>query len=122
MIKQVILVRKDLDIPAGKLAAQVAHASVNALLNGMSPEKEYDFSIDLDEWMLTGYTKICLGVDNLKELEEIKQKVDELKLINSDIIIDEGRTCFSEPTATCLGIGPVDSKLIDTITRKLKLY
>lgn len=123
MIKQVIIVRKDLNMPVGKLAAQVAHAAVNSVLNGLTnSEINNDFNITYDEWMHTGYTKICLEVASKEELEKIYKEVIDKGFINSGIIIDEGRTCFKEPTATCFAVGPIDNKLIDGITRKLKLY
>ena len=49
MIKQVIVARKDLEMPPGKLAAQAAHASVNAIMNGLNSENSYDFKTDLKE-------------------------------------------------------------------------
>lgn len=123
MIKQVIIVRKDLNMPAGKLATQVAHAAVNSVLNGLlNIEISKDFNIIYDEWMHTGYTKICLEVASKEELEKIYKEVSERNFVNSGIIIDEGRTCFKEPTATCFAVGPIDNKIINSITKKLKLY
>ena len=60
MYKQVILVRKDLKLPKGKLAAQVAHASVEAVLKS---DKDM-----VKKWRAEGMMKIVLNVADEKEL------------------------------------------------------
>lgn len=122
MIKQVIVARKDLEMPPGKLAAQAAHASVNAIMNGLNSENSYDFKTDLKEWYQYGYTKICLAVNSEEELNTIYEAAEKANLPCS-YIVDEGRTCFNHvATSTCVGIGPADNQLIDQITGALKLY
>ena len=51
-LKQVILVRHDLKLPKGKLSAQVAHASVEAVLKS---EKD-----KVKEWRTSGQKKVVL--------------------------------------------------------------
>lgn len=122
-MKQVIVVRKDLDMPIGKACAQVAHASEKACYIGFTdPKKAYDFQIDHRQWRDTGSTKICLAVKSLEELIKIQNKADELGIINSGLIIDEGRTIFNEPTATCIALGPACNDDIDKVTKRLRLY
>lgn len=122
-MKQVIVIRKDLNMPIGKACAQAAHASEKACYKGLSDvEKNHDFDIDYFEWRKTGATKICLAVKSLEELTKVQQKADELGIINSGLIVDEGRTIFEEPTATCLAIGPACNSDIDQITKRLRLY
>ena len=117
-VKQVILVRKDLDMPPGKLAAQVAHASLAAY--------RYALMSDCDEvvyqWLNSGSTKVVLEVCNLQELHMMIDAASmKYKLITS-MIEDEGRTVFNEPTITCGAIGPADSDVINLITGGLLLY
>ena len=57
--KQVILVRQDLQLPKGKLAAQAAHASVEAVLK--SDQKT------IKEWRSEGMAKIVLKVKEVQE-------------------------------------------------------
>ena len=54
-LKQVIVVRQDLKLPAGKLAAQVAHASIGAI-HKANQEKQ-------KQWMKQGMKKVVLKVD-----------------------------------------------------------
>lgn len=110
--KQVILVREDLKLSKGKMAAQVAHASVEALLNS---HKDY-----IEEWRGQGMKKSILKVQDEKELIEYKKKADKKGLVAA-IIRDAGHTEIPQGTITCLGIGPDKEEKIDEVTGKLKL-
>ena len=116
-VKQVILVRKDLDMPPGKLAAQVAHASINAFL----AKGQTDYDHEIFKWLDTGATKVVLEVQNL---DELVQKIAQANVhgLSTAIVKDEGRTVFNEPTITCGAIGPADSDVINLITGGLLLY
>jgi len=111
-VKQVIIVRNDLKMGKGKIAAQVAHASLE------SAEKVGKRI--LNEWKSQGHKKVVLKIDSLEELKKIKKKCDKLKIKNA-LIKDAGRTQLKPGTVTCLGIGPDYSSKIDKITGKLKL-
>lgn len=111
-MKQVILVRKDLKMPAGKLAAQVAHASVEATFK--SDKK------NLDEWLEEGMKKVVLKVEDEKELIKYFKLAKENKLV-AVLIKDAGKTVFKKPTNTCVAIGPDDEGKIDKVTGKLKM-
>ena len=110
--KQVILVRQDLKLPKGKMAAQVAHAAVDAVLK--SSDKV------LSPWRSTGMAKIVLKVDDLKELHKYIQEAKDDGLVTS-IITDAGRTVVAPGTVTCGAIGPAEEEDIDKITGKLKI-
>ena len=148
-IKQVIVVRKDLNMRTGKLAAQVAHASMKVVLDKMKKEcgkytsekkKVTDSGLIVfhdtvlhDEWSLTmerdtplhkwlngSFTKIVVYVNSEDEL--MKLYVDaESKGIPNALIQDAGKTEFKEPTYTCVAIGPDKSEKIDKITGELPL-
>ena len=127
-VKQVIVVRKDLNMPAGKLAAQVSHASTGAFLKHfnnlggtLTPKDKKSYGNNVHPWLTNEFTKICLKVDSEAELLEVYKKCLE-EGIPSSLIKDAGHTVFNEPTLTCLGIGPFQSDKIDEITGDLKLY
>ena len=111
-LKQVILVRTDLKLPKGKLAAQAAHASVDAVLKS-------DKKI-VNEWRDEGMAKIVLKVKDEKELVSFFQKAKDNDLVAS-LITDAGRTVVAPGTKTCVGIGPDEEEKIDKLTSKLTL-
>ena len=112
MYKKVILVRRDLKLPKGKLAAQCAHASVDAVLK--SDKKT------VKAWAEEGMAKIVLKVKDEPELIKFFQQAKDNDLTAS-LITDAGRTVVAPGTKTCAGIGPDDEELIDKITGSLSL-
>ena len=110
--KQMIVVRKDLKMSAGKLAAQASHASTEATL------KSEDSKIKA--WQKDGMKKVVLKVDNQDELLKIKQEAGRNKFITA-LIKDAGKTQIKPGTITCLGIGPDKEEAINKVTGKLKL-
>ena len=114
-LKQVIIVRKDLKMGSGKLAAQVAHAALLASEKARNKNVEW-----FKEWFNFGQPKIILKVNSLKELEAI-HKLEQFNHLATAIVIDAGLTQLDAGTATCVGIGPAPISLIDKITGGLKL-
>ncbi len=111
-MKQVIIINTSLRLPKGKLAAQVAHASVASLLN-TKPEL-------LKQWLEVGMPKIVLKANNENELLELKKRAEKVK-ISGQLIRDAGKTVIPSGTITCLGLGPAKDEDIDAITSELKL-
>ena len=91
--KQCIIVRLDLKLSIGKLAAQVAHGSVNALKLASLNDKRL--------WNKQGQKTVVLKVNTLSELLKLKKKAEE-ELLPVSLIIDEGRTEISKGTITVL--------------------
>lgn len=130
-VKQVLVIRKDLNMRKGKMAAQASHASLGAVLS-CAINKDDSFTgypmkmIPMDDgplkdWLEHSFTKICVSVDSEQELLDIHQKAVEAGLINC-LITDNGNTEFNGvPTLTCCAIGPAYSDEIDKITGGLKL-
>jgi len=108
----VILVRTDLDMSIGKVAAQCAHGSVSAM-------KKADKNI-ITKWEKEGQKKVVLKVKNLDELMEMKKQCDSLGIPNA-LISDAGHTELEPGTITVLGIGPDSIEKIDKVTGKLKM-
>lgn len=110
--KQVILIRADLKLPKGKMSAQVAHASVDALLKTSKKV--------IDEWRAQGMGKIVLKVKDEEEIRKYKQQAEHKGLVTA-LIIDAGKTVLEPGTVTCLGIGPDEESIIDKVTGHLKM-
>lgn len=124
--KQVIVVRKDLHMRAGKIAAQVAHASMAAILNtGKYVGDTFQITLDpncaLEVWFSGKFTKIVVSVNSEEELLAIQEKAINANLRQA-LITDCGATEFhGVPTKTCLAIGPDWPDNIDPITNTLSL-
>ena len=119
-VKQVIVMRKDLQLSKGQMVAQGSHASIAFLTDLI---KEYNGEPLLlteaqKEWVYGTFYKVCLSVDSEKELLDIGYQVVILGLSVKYI---EETTGFDKPTFTCLAIGPDYSSKIDPVTKHLKL-
>lgn len=127
--KQVIVMRKDLNMRKGKIAAQAAHASSKVILDMMPVTIDGD-SISrtismtagspLDLWLNGNFKKICLGIESEEELLSIVTQAKNAGLPVA-LILDSGLTEFGGvPTYTCCAIGPELPEKIDQITGQLK--
>jgi peptidyl-tRNA hydrolase, PTH2 family len=113
--KQVIVVRKDLGMGTGKLAAQVAHAAVMAV--EITKMRNLNW---FNSWFKAGQAKVVVKVQTLSQLLEIRKQAESLHLSVAEIQ-DSGLTQIPAGTVTCIGIGPGPSGLIDKVTDHLKL-
>ena len=111
-VKQVIVVRDDLKLSRGKLAVQVAHASIIGYEKANKEIREI--------WKSQGQKKIVLKVPDLKTLMEIKEKAEKIGLITG-VVVDAGLTEIPPGTVTAIVIGPDDAKKIDKVTGSLPL-
>ena len=127
--KQVIVMRTDLNMRKGKMAAQAGHASMmfltrrliyNKYATGITDAVVYLSEVEM-EWLASSYAKICVGVISKTELEAIIMKAEGSDL-EVNVVTDNGATEFhGVPTVTCCAIGPDYSDKIDSITGNLKL-
>ncbi len=111
-VKQVIVVRADLKMGKGKLAAQAAHASVEAFLKAEESARE--------AWLKEGQKKVVLKVKSEKELLELYDRARKAHL-SPVLIRDAGRTQLKKGTITCLGVGPDIEEKLNSIFGGLKL-
>ena len=128
--KQIIVMRTDLNMRKGKMAAQAAHASMAVILNMMQSEYNPLYETRklvipegsaLSLWLNGPFKKICVGIDSEAALNELFDRVAEAGIPVSKII-DSGLTEFGGvPTLTCIGIGPDFPENIDAFTKNLKL-
>lgn len=127
--KQVIVVRKDLNMSAGKLAAQVSHASLGAFFKGtdvFAGDDEYAVSFHIkpgpvEEWFSKRFTKVVVYVKSEEALLNVFKKAED-KGLPCALIKDAGFTEFNEPTHTCVGIGPCYPEDFEGVTSKLRLF
>jgi PTH2 family peptidyl-tRNA hydrolase len=123
--KQVIVLRKDLNMRKGKMVAQGAHASMGALLSISDRREDGSVLIPADPrvsaWLGGQFKKVCVSVDSEAELLEIEERAKAAGMICC-LIRDSGLTEFGGvPTHTGVCIGPDAAEKIDAITGHLKL-
>lgn len=128
--KQVLVIRKDLNMRRGKECAQASHASmawltrrIQTMLEG-SEGLEYSyvpsfFSEAELAWINGSFAKVTMQVESEKDLQEVYKRAKDAGL-EAHLIIDSGRTEFKGvPTPTAVAIGPDEVEKIDRITGKI---
>ena len=128
--KQVIVMRKDLNMRKGKMIAQGAHASMKVLLDAGMLAEDGAFSLSpwpaLHAWLGDAshpgrFAKICVSVNSEAELDDVMTRARAANLPCA-LIVDSGATEFhGVPTKTCCAIGPTWPDEIDAITGTLPL-
>ncbi|MBW0500858.1 hypothetical protein O181_040573 [Austropuccinia psidii MF-1] len=119
--KLVLVVRTDLEMTKGKIAAQCCHATLACY-----KDLKHSNPAMLRVWERGGQAKIALKLQkNECDSEEdemllLKAQARSLGLCAQDIR-DAGRTQIAAGSRTVLGIGPGPVRLIDQVTRHLKL-
>ncbi|XP_036691204.1 peptidyl-tRNA hydrolase 2, mitochondrial [Balaenoptera musculus] len=114
--KMILVVRNDLKMGKGKVAAQCSHAAVSAYkqIQRRNPEL-------LKQWEYCGQPKVVVRAPDEETLVELLTHAKMLGLTVS-LIQDAGRTQIVPGSRTVLGIGPGPVDLIDKVTGHLKLY
>ena len=117
-------------MPAGKLAAQLSHASLGCVLKLFKQSEYPDRTIygtclmkDTAEyqWITQEFTKIVCYVKSEEALLKVHAKAEAAGL-NTVLIKDAGHTFFDKPTYTCVGIGPAFDEDLKPVTGKLQLF
>ncbi|KZW02149.1 PTH2-domain-containing protein [Exidia glandulosa HHB12029] len=111
--KMVLVVRTDLGMTKGKIAAQHATLACYKALSNTNPKL-------LRHWEVTGQAKIALQCSSEEELLMLQAVAKSLNLCARSIQ-DAGRTQIAAGSTTVLGIGPGPVRLINQVTGKLKL-
>lgn len=126
-VKQVIVLRKDLNMRKGKMVAQGSHASMKVILD-LGSVKHPDSNIltipmspEMKDWVMGIFTKVCVSVNSEDALLDVYNRAKEAGL-HCSLIRDAGLTEFGGiPTYTAVAIGPNDAEKIDKITGDLPL-
>lgn len=111
--KLTIVVRADLGMGRGKIAAQAAHAAVAAALASRG-------GADFRAWLRDGQPKVVLRASSEEQLDALAAQARAAGL-PVQVIYDAGRTQVTEGTPTCCAIGPAEASRIDAITGELPL-
>lgn len=123
-VRQIIIVNNSVKMPKGKIAAQVAHASLNAFIHGSSLQQNtlyVDMTDIMTEWLQGAHTKVCVKSDSEDEMRDIYERALNNGL-PCTMVIDNGLTVFNgQKTLTAVCIGPVDKETADMYTGHLKL-
>lgn len=109
------MVRRDLGMGCGKIAAQVAHAALGAYEECRKRRPEW-----VECWLSKGSKKIVAKVNSQEELVRLVREAENLSIPYS-MVFDAGLTQVEPGTLTCVGFGPAPSHIIDKITGDLKL-
>ena len=136
--KMMIVMRRDLKMRKGKIAAQAGHACIDAVLQALQKEDRLNDLVSspdgmmlkttdkpespLIEWFNNGCTKVCVYVDSEEELLAIAEKAEARGIIAA-VITDWGLTEFhGEHTKTCLALEPLPAEIANELTGELPLY
>ena len=136
--KMMIVMRRDLKMRKGKIAAQAGHAAIEAVLMALAKEERLTdlhltangIMLDtadkpitpLSDWFKYGCAKVCVYVDYEEELTAIADKAEEKGILVA-VITDAGMTEFHGiPTKTCLAFEPLPAETADSITGDFPLY
>jgi PTH2 family peptidyl-tRNA hydrolase len=111
-MKQAIVVRTDLGMGTGKLAAQVAHASLQAVDDAADSARR--------EWQGSGAKKVVLQTDGEAALFELAESASANGLPHA-VVRDAGHTELEPGTVTALGVGPASETAVDGVTGSLSL-
>ena len=114
-LTMVFIARKDLKLSAGKLAAQVGHATAECITKAERTEPRL-----LDRYMKVGQRKVVCQAANEDELRRLFGEAKEAGIIAA-LITDAGHTEIPPGTVTVAGLGPGSRDEIDTITGSLPL-
>ena len=137
--RQIIIVRKDLNMSTGKVASQVAHAS-NAFMTNFIKKNidgnHIDGYLDKDalDWINGIFTKTVCQAKNRYQLEKVKGIAEELGLKENEdyFLIKDNCLTELEPeetdengigrTLTCIGFRPLPEETAHKISKKYHLY
>ena len=134
-MRQIIIARKDLEMSPGKLAAQVAHASIAFISHQVQKYHVYMPQKDvLDGWFNGIFTKTVCEAKNQNQLLKAKTIAEELGLKEGQDFFLIWDACLTElkpeivddngtgRTLTCIGFRPLDDETAWKISKKYQLY
>ncbi|KAB1223622.1 Peptidyl-tRNA hydrolase 2, mitochondrial [Morella rubra] len=112
--KMVLVVRNDLKMGKGKIAAQCSHATL-----GLYKKLLHRAPKALNKWEMCAQPKVVLKIESEEDMLALQEQAKLLKL-PTHITIDAGRTQIAPNSRTVMAIlGPVE--VVDDVTGGLKL-
>ncbi|KAL2556532.1 Peptidyl-tRNA hydrolase II (PTH2) family protein [Forsythia ovata] len=112
--KMVLVVRNDLKMGKGKIAAQCSHATLGLYkkLVNRAPKS-------LNRWEMCGQVKVVVKIESEDDMLVLQERAKSLNL-QTHITIDAGRTQIAPNSRTVMAVlGPAD--MVDNVTGGLKL-
>ncbi|XP_068659986.1 uncharacterized protein [Aristolochia californica] len=112
--KMVLVVRNDLKMGKGKIAAQCSHATL-----GLYKKLVKKAPKALNRWEMCGQVKVVVKIESEEEMLILQERAKSLNL-PTHVTIDAGRTQIAPNSRTVMAIlGPAD--MVDDVTGGLKL-
>lgn len=143
MYKQLIIVRKDLNMSTGKTAAQVAHAAMAFMTRKISWCVDHEdgsayYTVDItddvyENWINNSFTKVVCGAKNYNAIMKAVKIAEELGLEEGKDFFLIKDNCWTElepeefdengvgRTLTCIGFVPMDEEVMSKISKKFQL-
>jgi len=121
--KLVLVVRTDLGMTKGKIAAQCGHATLacyKTLTRAAARDPQSHEARLLRQWERHGQAKIAVQVKSEEDMIALMAKARALG-VTAEVIQDAGRTQIEAGSRTVLGVGPAPKSEVDKITGGLKL-
>ncbi|KAJ1967317.1 hypothetical protein H4R35_006743 [Dimargaris xerosporica] len=115
-MKLTLVIRKDLGMTKGKIAAQCCHATL-----GCYKRAQRHCPRALKAWERSGQAKVTLRCDDEAEMLAL-QHAAAAQGLTTYCVQDAGRTQIAAGSRTVLGIGPGSVEAIDQVSGHLKLY
>jgi PTH2 family peptidyl-tRNA hydrolase len=112
-MKQAIVARADVGMGEGKLAAQVAHASLSAYEDADERTRR--------QWKGEGQKKVVLKAASEEQLFRLADDAERQGLPHA-VVRDAGHTQLDPGTVTALAVGPGPDDAVDRVTGDLSLY
>ena len=110
------MVRNDLKMKPGKVAAQVGHGVLGAYKLAIREHPE-----DVNMWEEIGQMKVVVRCESEKELMDVYNHAIKAGLA-AEYVQDAGRTQVAPGSITVCAVGPGRANLVDEVTGHLKLY
>ncbi|XP_021283387.1 peptidyl-tRNA hydrolase 2, mitochondrial isoform X1 [Herrania umbratica] len=112
--KMVLVVRNDLKMGKGKIAAQCSHATL-----GLYKKLLHRAPKALDRWEMCAQPKVVVKIESEEDMLVLQERAKSLSL-PTHITIDAGRTQIAPNSRTVMAIlGPIE--MVDDVTGGLKL-
>lgn len=117
-----LVVRSDLSMSPGKVAAQVGHG-VQLAIRRSEVRNVVDDSYTLRDWEAGDYAKVVLAGDK-RDFEKLcKLASEDATLANSMVrVVDNGRTEIPAGSFTCLAFVPMRKSEAKKWVGRLRLY
>lgn len=112
-MKMVIVIPLQLNMSAGKVASQAAHA---AMVAGLKAQGHEGFV----QWLLGGMRKVVVETPLVSDLYFLNSEAQKAGFV-THLVEDEGHTEVAFGSATALAIGPAHSGQLNAITGHLNM-